>query len=264
MDNLETEMILSRLDTGVGVNKKLMSDCLAKLIHYNNMLLDSYTFQEMEDQIHTIEESVRLAMWVSAELQNAIEAETYAEGKEEDFPEYDFDISKQTIELCNRARFILRKSTISLSVDIEPKIFCRCDPKRYEMMFANLLINAFQNVEQDDGKIAVRIKKFNDVAAVTITDDGYGLSSEDYSRMIKTPGKCGGLKILSLFCNHYGIVPVIDAGSKGTVISVRIPLSNIDNYCAAPDGRIAMPHQSPAELLFYKHSQSSVSFLPQV
>lgn len=105
------------------------------------------------------------------------------------------------------------------------------DPHAMEMVFLNILKNAYEAIERD-GKIIVHAALDNGNVCVTISDNGGGMSKGFIEKELFKPFKTtknGGLGIGLFQCKtvveaHGGSIEVESEVGKGTVFRVRLPM----------------------------------------
>lgn len=100
-------------------------------------------------------------------------------------------------------------------------------------MLINLIINAKDSI-RDSGKIIIKSQKDTDSAVITIEDNGQGISEENLRRIYdpffttkKDSGGTGlGLSIsYAIIRDHLGTISVKSRINRGTVFTLRLPLS---------------------------------------
>ncbi len=110
------------------------------------------------------------------------------------------------------------------------------DPSQMQQVFMNMVINA---AEAMDGAgrltIATRLDPSQNVVEVEFTDTGHGIRPEDMGRIFdpffttKDPGHGTGLGLAishSIVQKHRGAISMTSEVGKGTVFTVRIPITN--------------------------------------
>ncbi len=105
------------------------------------------------------------------------------------------------------------------------------DPHAMEMVFLNILKNAYEAIDRD-GKIIVHAALDNRNVCVTISDNGGGMPNEFIEKKLFKPFKTtknGGLGIGLFQCKavveaHGGGIEVESEVGKGTVFRVRLPI----------------------------------------
>ncbi len=111
------------------------------------------------------------------------------------------------------------------------------DTNRLRQVFSNLLTNAIK-FSHDGGRILVEASQDAEVAEITVTDDGMGISKdflplvfERFRQDVNSPGRNGGLGLgLAIVRNlvemHGGTVSVDSEGeNRGAKFTVRLPMS---------------------------------------
>jgi putative nucleotidyltransferase with HDIG domain len=109
------------------------------------------------------------------------------------------------------------------------------DANQLEQVFLNLLINAQHAMERSGGAltIATEVKEEGKKVAVTIADQGVGISKENLSKIFdpffttKESGKGTGLGLSTsygIINNHYGAINVQSQEGRGTTVTVELPV----------------------------------------
>lgn len=146
----------------------------------------------------------------------------------------------------NLARAQLTNTTIgdrSVRLEFEPPadpITIPIDPAQIEDAVLNLIINAIEAVD-GDGTIRIRVarsqrahnsEEFQDEAIVEVSDDGHGISEEDFMRIFNPffttrPGGTGlGLPAVRRIARaHGGRVEVTSSLGKGSTFSLHLPIN---------------------------------------
>jgi len=106
----------------------------------------------------------------------------------------------------------------------------KCDPKKIEIVFINLFLNAIQAIGNKDGTIKVHAKEENDFAVIEVEDSGPGVSEEIlpkiFTPLVTTKEKGTGLGLSTcknIIEQHGG---TISAKNNPTTFTIKIPLKN--------------------------------------
>ncbi|MEB2343640.1 MAG: ATP-binding protein [Deltaproteobacteria bacterium] len=117
----------------------------------------------------------------------------------------------------------------------------RCLPMQLEQVFMNLLVNAYQAIEQrvrargGAGEIVLRTEVRADKVLVSVSDDGVGIPPAHADRIFdpffttKEVGAGTGLGLSTSFDivrRHGGTIRSLDRPGGGTVFEVELPLSD--------------------------------------
>ncbi len=129
------------------------------------------------------------------------------------------------------------------------------DPDRLKQLVVNLLDNALKYTPED-AAITVELKCSGNEAVMTVTDDGIGISPEDLPHIFerfyradparsRDPGGTGlGLSIVQWIVDqHQGQISVDSPARRGTMVTVRLPLSP---GTAAAEGPQSIPKTGTA------------------
>lgn len=111
-----------------------------------------------------------------------------------------------------------------------------CDPEKLEIVFVNLLMNAVQSIEGNEGKIKVEIS--DDVSddkftIISITDTGIGIPQEIIGKIFeplfttKQVGTGLGLSSCkSIIEHHGGTITASSVLGSGSAFTIRIPVKS--------------------------------------
>jgi two-component system NtrC family sensor kinase len=114
-----------------------------------------------------------------------------------------------------------------------------CFPMQLKQVFLNLLVNAFQAIEErvgnsgETGRIRLQSARLGEGVAVSVIDDGVGISPEDLDRIFdpffttKKIGSGTGLGLSTSFNivrRHGGTLSVESHPGEGTTFHVFLPL----------------------------------------
>ncbi len=136
---------------------------------------------------------------------------------------------KDILDLVFDSLEIPEEIKISLTVqDTEVE----CDPKKLEIVFINLILNAIQAIKKD-GDIRIRIFDQNDSVVIEIEDSGHGISSDIINKifepLVTTKLKGTGLGLSSckiIVEQHCGTITV---KTNPTVFVVTLPKKALNN-----------------------------------
>jgi signal transduction histidine kinase len=122
---------------------------------------------------------------------------------------------------------------LSLVAPHEP-VLVTCDPARIEQVLNNLLSNAIKYSPRG-GRVTVAIEPRDDFVALSVTDEGVGISAEDRALIFEPFRRTGSSKEsvpgvgLGLFIakriveSHGGRITVGSAPEKGSTFRVELP-----------------------------------------
>lgn len=124
----------------------------------------------------------------------------------------------------------------SLEIPKEIQIFIEgqditidCDEKKMEVLFINLILNSIQAIDQDKGKITIRVKQSNNKATVEIEDSGPGIEEkiipDIFKPLVTTKQKGTGLGLAScknIVEQHNGS---ISFQNNPTIFTITIPVT---------------------------------------
>jgi signal transduction histidine kinase len=106
----------------------------------------------------------------------------------------------------------------------------KCDSKKIEIVFINLILNAIQSIGNNQGKIYIRIRKDNGFAIIEIEDSGPGITEEILPKIFeplvttKEKGTGLGLSTCKNIVEQHG--GTISARNNPTIFTVRLPIND--------------------------------------
>ena len=152
----------------------------------------------------------------------------YARPREPEFRAGDLN------EIAERAIGLARQQTLTRPIEFE---FARAeglapvehDATQIQQVLLNLLLNSIQAIK-DSGKIRVQVGSDDNMATVTISDTGYGISPENLSKVFRpfftTKGQGTGLGLSlarGIVEAHGGHIEVTSELGKGSCFKVWLP-----------------------------------------
>ena len=109
------------------------------------------------------------------------------------------------------------------------EVFILADKSKIEAAFLNIIINAVEAVEPEHGKLEVKAAVANNLASITIADNGPGISEEHMPYLFqpyftkKEKGMGMGLVISqTIIESHKGTIKVDSKPGKGTCFTVNL------------------------------------------
>ncbi|MEX0640166.1 MAG: HAMP domain-containing sensor histidine kinase, partial [Nitrosopumilaceae archaeon] len=106
----------------------------------------------------------------------------------------------------------------------------KCDPKKMEIVFINLILNAIQAIRNNHGTIKVQTKEENGFAIIEIEDSGPGIPEVVFPKIFgvlvttKEKGTGLGLSTCKNIIEQHG--GTISAKNNPTTFTIKIPLKN--------------------------------------
>ena len=122
---------------------------------------------------------------------------------------------------------------INLQVDY-PKdlITIYCDAQKLILAFLNILTNAVEAIEHDNGKISISLKKEAEHVFIEVIDNGNGISEEKLPRLFEPyyTSKRNGIGLglastLNIIQAHGGAIEVNSTPNKFTSFNISLPLT---------------------------------------
>ena len=133
------------------------------------------------------------------------------------------DLVDDMLSICNAK---LRRSDIEIISEVEKDVFVEADADRLTACLMNLIVNAINNVDQDEGEVKVKVSKLNGSAAVTVADNGYGADLDELEEYLTDDEGKTGLSVVGKFCRAANTNLIVDDGAEGGLIfSFRLPLA---------------------------------------
>lgn len=141
------------------------------------------------------------------------------------------DLITPVVQMMDR---MSERHPVALAMSPEP-LAVACDAERLQGVFENLLSNAIK-YSPDGGSIEVSVDKDQGAAIVTVRDYGMGVSPEALAHLFErgyrareavatAPGLGLGLNISAeIVRRHGGEIEVRSAESRGSMVTVRLPL----------------------------------------
>ena len=98
----------------------------------------------------------------------------------------------------------------------------------------NILLNAVEAIEHNNGRISIRVKKDNEHAIIEISDNGSGISEDKIPRLFEPyyTSKRNGIGLglastLNIIQAHNGTIEVSSEINKFTSFTIVLPVKNI-------------------------------------
>lgn len=118
---------------------------------------------------------------------------------------------------------------------LDVKITCECDNGVWVYVsveclvdcLMNLVINSVQNIGSDGGDVKIKVSRLSESAAISVSDNGYGMDKGRLDEYLNSETYKGGLAVVKKFCDSMNTKMIIDTGiGDGFMISFRIPLAD--------------------------------------
>jgi PAS domain S-box-containing protein len=142
----------------------------------------------------------------------------------------------------------MMKHLVVLEKEFQQLPSVACFPMQLKQVFMNLLVNAFQAIEEkiggssETGRIRLRTQVRGDSVAVMVSDTGAGIASENLQRIFdpffttKKVGVGTGLGLstcYSILRRHGGSISVESQVGRGSTFEVLLPIEDVE---ASDDG----------------------------
>lgn len=146
------------------------------------------------------------------------------------------EIIKEVVEFCKK-EFDLAKIDFQVHLPAE-KIEFFGDEDSIKQICLNLLLNAYQAINSNYGKIDFKLEKKENFVKITVSDNGIGIPKEIRSKIFdpffttKSEGTGMGLAIVNSIVREYkGKIEVTSNTSKGTIFHIFLPVERKDGRC---------------------------------
>ena len=151
-----------------------------------------------------------------------------------------YDISEIIKETVNKMKPIVERSGISITADLNERIFCLCDNIRIQQVLSNLIANSLDFCSKGSGKIHIKLYPQDNNAKIVVKDNGIGIVKGSLDKIFvkfyqadtTTTREHGGTGIGLSVCKgiidgHGGKIWAESEGrNKGTEIHILLPMTN--------------------------------------
>ena len=148
-----------------------------------------------------------------------------------------FNLNEMIEETMRIVSHQSRERNLSIEDSVSSKLNLEADRRAMKQILINLLSNAVK-FSNDGGRIQIRARKRGNCITISLEDDGIGISKKDLKKLGKPfeqvqnqftkshKGSGLGLAISrSLTEMHGGAMKIRSVNGKGTIVSLRIPVS---------------------------------------
>jgi PAS domain S-box-containing protein len=147
------------------------------------------------------------------------------------------DVVRQVLETIEP---LAKKKAIRIVADVTDADLLQADPGKLKQMLLNLVSNAVK-FTPEGGSVTIAAQRLSDTMAISVTDTGIGIAPSDLDRLFKEfqqldsgagrhqEGTGLGLALTKRLAElHGGDVGVTSALGKGSVFTLRLPLSRAE------------------------------------
>ncbi len=135
-------------------------------------------------------------------------------------------------EIVNISQDRMKLKNIDLQVDYPKElIIFYCDAEKLVLALLNILVNAVEAIEHNNGRISVTVKKETNNVSIEITDNGNGISEENLPRLFEPyyTSKRNGIGLglastLNIIQVHNGSIEVNSSMDRFTTFNILLPL----------------------------------------
>ncbi|WP_311407662.1 HAMP domain-containing sensor histidine kinase [Liquorilactobacillus uvarum] len=152
---------------------------LAVIKSYASVLQERvYNDSELNDYVETIvAETDKMALLVTNVLKlNKIENQIIQTTMKE------YDVSRQLVDMILTFEKVWEDKKVTIDVEVPDNIFVKADPEMMEIVWQNLLSNAFKFTSAG-GNVSVKARKNSDGIEVEVIDTGCGMDRETAKRV---------------------------------------------------------------------------------
>ena len=189
---------------------------------------------ELYDEIKSLDHMVNNCYKILSVIQNKTELAKYALAV---FNINRLDIGCFTKDISALLSALTRSLNVTIETHFDKDVYVETDVDRYVVMLLNIIINAIEYNLEEIKVIKINIKKYENDAVLTVSDNGLGmrqeiisdiLNSEPVYNSIKKPNTAPGCGyyVIKCFCLAFGGSLIINSKeNEGTTVSVKLPLS---------------------------------------
>lgn len=214
---------------------------------------------DMIDEARLVKEQIRCCMQTLAMVQNDLEMSQYETGRVQAVR---FNISEAVDDLVSMVRSKMRRSKMKIECEVENGLIALADPDRFLTCLMNLIVNSLQKVDQEEGAVLVTVKRRFDVAAVSVIDNGYGMTQQQLGEIVNSGNGSRGLDILKKFSESVDTSPLYETIENGGFrVTVKVPLAPPEDDLEFKSD-IVQPKMgtfSPCLVLLYKLDDAAIS-----
>ncbi len=143
---------------------------------------------------------------------------------EEEYKVEAFDMTSFITDIVDSCRVKTRNHLAKITLNTDGLIWVKCGKDRLGACLMNIIVNALQEIDPEEGRIRIDVKKIGDYGVLTVADNGYGLAGVDLSEYSKD-GATGGFAVIRRFCESVGTTPLFETSENGGfTVTVKIPI----------------------------------------
>ena len=241
----------------IGISLNNMAQSLKKLFETEKLLAEANTkvknerFTAMGELAASMAHELRNPLAIVRSSSDIIKKSSHGENKELDkvVERMERAISKMSNQIESVLNFVrmtpihqistsinsildlsIKSLEIPKNIEIElPKedYQINCDPKKMEIVFINLILNAIQSIGEQEGKIKIRIIDEDDFVQIEFEDSGEGIPeniiSKIFDPLVSTKEKGTGLGLSTCKNIVEGHQGTISVRNDPTVFTVKLP-----------------------------------------
>ncbi len=221
----------------------MLRNNISGIVSISSMLQSSLESKEMYDELGYLNIQMNYCYKILAETVNPSEMSKYFLNI---FNIKKLDLGQYLTKITDYVINIIRDPNINITCKCEDNVFINIDSDRFLVAIMNIIINSIQYNISELKEIKVSLKKSDEYASISISDNGIGIPKDVIEQMLKIienndiivdqsiktgKGYAGGYDVISKFCKAFGGKILISSKEdEGTTVMLRIPLANNDSY----------------------------------
>lgn len=235
-----------------GINPEVIREQMTRALTIDQELNYRLESADMIEEIRLLREQALCCFKTLAQMLNYLEIKQY-----EDFRTrpMNFNLSNRVDDIVSMVRSRMRLSRIEINDDIEKCVMCCADPDRFSYCAVNLIVNALQSVDAEEGSVLVTVRKKFDYAIFSVIDNGYAMTQQQLAEYMEREDGSRGFDILKKFCESVGTTPIFETTENGGFcVTIKIPLPSPDEKIElnSDAAYLKTGTMSPYSILLYK------------
>ncbi|WP_217495175.1 sensor histidine kinase [Salinimonas lutimaris] len=224
------------LNTPIGAAVMTVSGLQRKVNELNKCIAEGLTRSALDEHVQQSREATELALTNLQRASSLIQRfKRLAVDRSEEI-QMDFNLAQAVYDLLDAMKPQLKGSRLQIEVDVPASIFMKSYPGTLSQVLQNLINNAMNHAfENNNGTIAIKAERMQDLVFVTVTDNGLGIA-QDVADSLFDPfvttnrgqGNSGlGLHLVHRWVTHVmqGHIQVNSTPGQGTCFILELPVS---------------------------------------
>ncbi len=226
---VRSEKLASLGELVAGVAHEL-NNKLLPVLAYAQLLKEQQFTEGVLRYINTIERSASAAASVVSSLLNFARPSSATRNP--------VDLNATMRETLALLDYKIKAGNVRVNVELDQRLpMTMADEKQIAQVFLNVVNNAYQAMEPNGGKLAIRSSHRGEEITFTIADTGCGISEEHllkiFDPFFSTKGSGGtglGLSVShGLIRAHKGEISVKSKVGEGTTFTIRLPVTKVSS-----------------------------------